>query len=154
MRNVAILCTLCLVALPALASDPGLQVEFTEDFAEHYAEIVTLPCTLPDGLASFPEERSETRLSRWRAILSRTDPTVVPYDQAVACLAFDGPDGTRRSVRARAFRTIRVQWLNDRLVAIETDLGHAASILQILDLDQGRWVYQLGERYFWPERGP
>jgi len=152
VRNVAIFCTLCLFTLPALASEPALQVEYTDDFADSYAELVTAPCSLPDGVASLPEERTESRLSRWRAILSQTDPTVVPYDQAVACLAFDGPDGARRTVRARVFRTIRVQWLNDRLVAIETDLGHAVSVLQILDLDQGRWVYQLGERYFWPER--
>ena len=90
---------------------------------------------------------SHARLAIWHALLRQTDGTLVPYDRAVACLSFSGPKGAECNVLLRRFRTIQLHWINDRLVVIEVNIGRAASIFQILDLEQKRWIYQLGESY-------
>lgn len=136
------------LCLPAPAATPAeVCVEYTDRLAAAYARLESRPCTLPAGLALAPERPSASRLDVWHAVLRQTDPVAVPYDEARACIAFTGPGGARLDVSLWGFRTVGLEWLNDRLVLITTDIGHAAGVTQVLDLEAKRWIYQLGESY-------
>ena len=57
-------------------------------------------------------------------------------------------DGTARHVFLEDFRCILFYWLTDRLVFLDSDLGHVAGAKQLYDVEADRWLYQMGDSFF------
>jgi hypothetical protein len=84
----------------------------------------------------------------WRAEIVQSDTGVVTYDRTKAKIVIKKYDGKKRYVKCESFRTIKVQWINDRLIYIDCDIGHAAGVGQIFDVETNKWIYQQGETYY------
>ena len=44
-------------------------------------------------------------------------------------------------------RTLRLQWVNERLVYVFTEVGHVAGVGQLLDVEDMKWIYTRTEYY-------
>ena len=75
------------------------------------------------------------------------DVTNVAYDQAVASIEIERFNGDKTYLIMKHFRDIKAYWLNDRLLFIKSDLGHAAGLEQIFDAEARKWIYQQGISY-------
>jgi hypothetical protein len=80
--------------------------------------------------------------------VQESDVLVVPYDQAHACIRLQRRDGVVRYVTLRAFRTLRLDWLDERQLRFVTDVGHAASVTQVLDVETLAWGNARTDYYF------
>jgi hypothetical protein len=87
-------------------------------------------------------------LGSWSAIVYQTNAVAVPYDQAQACIQLRGPANKAHGVSLRDFRTLRVQWVNDRALHIFTDIAHVAGVHQLLDVEELTWIYARAEYYY------
>jgi hypothetical protein len=59
-----------------------------------------------------------------------------------------GPAIKTHGVSLNDFRTLRVQWVNDRILHIFTDVGHVAGVHQLLDVEELAWIYARAEYYY------
>ncbi|MFC1782100.1 hypothetical protein ACFL02_00775 [Planctomycetota bacterium] len=129
-------------------------IDYTDDFESFYGKILASPYQFPPD---FKLQNPQTILSpnkRYSARLQKTDGGVVPYDQAKAALEFTRFDGQKRYLIIEDFRTLKLNWINDRLAHLVSDIGRVAAVHQIFDVDDGKWIYQKGELYMDAEQGP
>lgn len=129
------------------AAGGQIRIRYAEVPPQRRAQVSTQPCRVPSGVRLLPRSTFESPLGNWSAIVYETDPVVVPYDQAQACVQLRGPAGKTYGVSLRDFRTLRVQWVNDRVVTFFTDVGHTAGVYQVLDLESLTWIYAQAEYY-------
>ena len=130
----------------AIAGD-GVDIRYEDVRPEHRARVLAEACSLPASLRSKDQYTSASPLKVWTATVRETDPTVVPYDQARCCIELLRRDGLRRNLELVGFRTIRLEWVNDRLLYVFTDVGHVAGVGQLLDVDEMKWIYARTEYY-------
>jgi hypothetical protein len=109
--------------------------------ASHRALVTNGPCAVASNLKTKDVYRIASEHRSWSATVQETDPVVVPYDQARACIQLQGPNGSARSVSIGDFRTLRVQWVNERLLYVFTDVGRVAGVGQLLDVEDIIWLY-------------
>lgn len=126
----------------------GDDVVCSDSFSDHYGKVLGSPYRIPPGLALAPEEKLPSPGGRWVVQLRTTDASKVPYDREKAALDFLKDDGTTRHLLFEDFRGITVYWLTDRLVFLSSDIGHAAGAMHLFDVEEGRWLYQMGDSYF------
>jgi len=117
---------------------------------EHLAKASAGTCSLPKNLRAKAPSVVSSPHGNWSATVQETDPVAVPYDQARACIQLRGPGGVVRGVTLGDFRTLRLQWVNERMLYIETDVGHVAGVGQLLDVEDLRWLYARTEYYSSP----
>ena len=92
-------------------------------------------------LKTKPELTIASPSHKWSATVLETDGGAVPYSDARACIQLRQDKQTRATVALGAFRTLGVQWINDRLLYVWTDVGHIAIVGQLLDVDEMKWLY-------------
>lgn len=130
-------------------------VRFDTVRPEHLASVSNGTCSLPAELPTEPDYAVTSPSGVWSATVQRTDGARVPYDQAQACVRLRDRSGRLRSVTVgdrttsagTVFRDLRLQWINDRLLYIFVDVGHAAGVGQLLDIEDGKWLYAKTESY-------
>lgn len=135
------------LSLFTVAFAASMEVRYASVRPEHQAHVSKEPCSLPKDLRTKEKYALASAYENWSATVLETDPVVVPYDQARACITLHGRDGATRSVTIGTFRTLRLQWLNERLLYVFTDVGHIAGVGQLLDVDDMKWVYARTEYY-------
>ena len=86
----------------------------------------------------------------WSAFVQETDASREPYDQARACIRLQRRDGPARYLTIGDFRTLRVEWLDDRRLHLATDVGAGARVSQLLDVDTQRWIHARTEYFTEP----
>jgi hypothetical protein len=123
------------------------RVEYAPVAAEHLAHVSAEACSLPKDLRTKDKYALPSAFGNWSATVLETDPVAVPYDKARTCIQLQGPEGVVRSVTIEGFRTLRLQWINERLLYLWTDVGHVASVGQLLDVDDLKWLYARTEYY-------
>lgn len=115
--------------------------------ASFEARISDQPCIVPDNLPTKKPYMVASPLGNWSATVLETDSGVVPYDQARACVSLRGPNGAVRAITVGAFRTLELQWLNERLLYAFTDVGHIAGVGQLFDVVDSTRLYARTEIY-------
>jgi len=135
----------------AAVDEPEFLTRYTDSFKEYYAGILDKEFVLPKDhpVRDLKSVKSPTGI--WRAEIAQSDTGTIPYDKTKATIVIKRYDGEKRYVKCERFRTITVQWINDRLIYILCDLGHVASVGQILDVEKNEWIYQKGETYYYNE---
>jgi hypothetical protein len=114
---------------------------------EHQAKASTASCALSKTLTTLKSYVVASPNGGWSATVEQTDPVVVPYGEAQACVNLRSGAGMTRSVTVRDFRTLEVTWISDRLLYLFTDVGHVAGVGQLLDADALEWLYAKTEYY-------
>ena len=120
---------------------------------EHQARASAEPCAMSAPARVKAPYTSASPQGTWSAHVLETDVLVVPYDQAHACIRLQRRGGAVRYVALRDFRTLRLEWLDERQLRLLTDVGHAATVTQVLDVDALTWIYARTE-YYWDSRPP
>jgi len=133
------------------SAEASLKVKHEPISAAHEARMSDVPCAVPSILRTKEPQVLATPLHTWSSTVVETDPGVVPYDQARACITVRGRD-TVRFITLNGFRTLRLQWLNESVLSVWTDVGHIATVLQLFDLDEGKRLYAQTERYLTTEQ--
>jgi len=135
------------VGAPAM-DEPAFLTGYTDSFREYYAAILDKEFVLPKDhpVRELKSVKSPTGI--WRAEIVQSDTGVIPYDKTQATIVIKKYDGQKRYVKCERFRTIKVQWINDRLVYLLCDIGHVAGVGQIFDVETNKWIYQQGETYY------
>ncbi|UCG49788.1 MAG: hypothetical protein JSU94_08390 [Phycisphaerales bacterium] len=128
-----------------------VRTRYTESFKSHYGRILRDEYVFPDHLKKAEIEEIASPRGLYRARMQTTDASVVPYDKAKAGIVFERYDGRRLYVLVEDFRTIKLRWINDRLVLLSCNIGHIAGVDQVLDVEAGKWIYQQGEQYFFTQ---
>jgi hypothetical protein len=127
----------------------GDGVECTDGFSGYYGRILDAPYRIAPGLAVHPPEEIDSPGGTWRLRFQTTDAAKVPYSDAIGTLDFlRRDDGARRHIVFERFRILHACWLTDRLMFLSTDLGHAAGADHLFDVEEGRWLYQMGDQYY------
>jgi hypothetical protein len=135
----------------ATTDEPQFLTAYTDSFKEYYARILTKEFIFPKDHPVRELKSIKSPTGIWRAEIVQSDTGTVPYDKTKAAIVIKRYDGEKRYVKCERFRTITVQWINDRLIYILCDLGHVASVGQILDVEKNEWIYQKGETYYYNE---
>jgi hypothetical protein len=140
---------ICAIVVASTLAVPFAQTVTRTDVVrpEHQARVSSEPCAIA---AETPVKAPYTAASpggAWSALVQETDPVRVPYDQARACLRLLRRDGRTRYVTVGDFRTLRVEWLDDRRLHLITDVGRIARVSQLLDVDAQVWIHARTE-YF------
>jgi hypothetical protein len=149
MPNVITRAALAVVLTTAGLAVPSAQPQIRYDAVgpSHLAKLSSGYCSLETSLKLLPTKMNTSPTGRWTAMIEQTDPVVVPYDRAQACLKLSNATRVIRGVAISDFRSLRLTWVNDRLLYIFTDVGHAAGVGQLLDVDDGKWIYAKTEYY-------
>ena len=74
--------------------------------------------------------------------LIRTNGTKVPYGESLGNIIINLEDGRVRYVQLKQFRDVQMNWINDRLLYINCNIGHIASVDAILDVEDNKWIYR------------
>jgi hypothetical protein len=135
----------------AVTDEPQFLTDYTDSFKEYYAAILDKEFVLPKDHPVWELKSIKSPTGIWRAEIIQSDTGVVPYDKTKAAIVIKKYDGKKRYVKCERFRTIKVQWINDRLLYILCDIGHAAGAGQIFDVETNKWIYQKGEMYHYNE---
>lgn len=128
-------------AASGAAQTPPPQIRYDEVAPNHLAKLASQPCAIDSTLKKLPPKVYASTTGRWTAVVEQTDPVSVPYDRAQACIRMGNATGVIRNVTIGDFRTLRLAWINDRLLYLFTDVGHVAGVGQLLDADAGTWIY-------------
>ena len=131
----------------ATTDEPPYLTSYTDSFKEYYAAILDREFTLPKDHPVRELKSIKSPTGIWRAEIVQSG-GVVSYDETKATIVVKKYDGQKRYVKCERFRTITVRWINDRLLYLVCDIGHAASVDQILDVETNKWIYQEGEMYY------
>jgi hypothetical protein len=115
--------------------------------ASHEAKISDQPCAVPRALQTQQPYVVLTELRNWSATVVETNSTVVPYDQARACIRLQGPGSVVRHIAIGDFRTLRLHWVSERLLYVFTDVGHIAGVGQLFDVVDATRIYARTEIY-------
>jgi hypothetical protein len=97
---------------------------------------------IPPGI---PLEKDVTVWSEFRnrkATLVRSDATKIPYDKETGSITIESRDRPKQYIWLRGFRWVEIKWINDRLLYIDCDIGHIASVDAIFDAQTGKWIYR------------
>jgi hypothetical protein len=132
---------LCVVVSSSFAAEVPTVI-FSNDFKGYYPEIVDSSL---DAMSGLPLEEPVTVISPnriWTAIVNRTDGVKVPYDQSLGRIQVIGEGQPTTMIAVHGFRTVTVNWINDRLLHINLGLGRIAWTEAIYDLQAHRWIYQ------------
>ena len=97
-------------------------IDFTDDFESHFVKILDSPYKLPQELKLQNPQTFLSPNKRYSARMQKTDGSVVPCDQAKAALEFTRFDGPKRYLLIEDFRTIKLNWINDRLAHLSSSL--------------------------------
>jgi hypothetical protein len=115
---------------------------------EHQARVSRDACAIPAPMRVKPPSTAVSPQGTWSALVRETDPTAVPYDQARACLELRRRDGAAvRYITLGDFRTLRVEWLDERQLRLVTDVGHVAGVSQLFDVEREVWIHARTEYY-------
>ena len=147
-RLIGFAAVLVLGAGAAVTDEPAFLTSYTDSFKEYYGAILDKELVLPKDhpVRELKSVKSPTGI--WRAEIVQSDTGVIPYDKTKAAIVIKKYDGKKRYVKCERFRTIKVQWINDRLVYLLCDIGHVAGVGQIFDVETNKWIYQQGETYY------
>jgi len=140
----------CLAAALVLHAAPltaQSRVTYDSVAIRHRAQVSRDACSIPASLKMKDSYQVASEHGSWSASVQETDPVVVPYDQARACIQLRGRDGLRLGITLGDFRTLRIQWVNERLLYLSTDVGHVAGVGQLLDVEEMKWVYAMTQLY-------
>ena len=130
------------IALLTMIGELGAQgIRYDEVRPEHRARATREPCALPTDLRTKSIYVLRSPRGSWTATVHETDPVVVPYDRARACIQLRHENGNVRGVTVGGFRTLRLEWINDKLLYLSTDVGHIAAVGQLLDVEDVAWIY-------------
>lgn len=116
-------------------------------FKDHWGVVSEKAYSFPEDHATVKPLVLMTPAKRFRAVATMSDVRKVPYDQAMASIEIERFNGTKKFLIMRGFRKTTARWLNDRLLYIDSGLGHAAGLEQIYDAEAGKWIYQQGVSY-------
>lgn len=76
------------------------------------------------------------------AKVTRSDDLKITYDQEEAHVEITGVHVPALYVRIRVFRALEVRWVTDRILYIWRDLGPTASVEELIDVIDGKWLSQ------------
>ena len=148
MGKLTCLVAAIVIVAGAAMDEPQFLTSYTDSFREYYATTLEREFVLPEGHPVRELKSVKSPAGIWRAEIVQSDTGVVPYDKTKATIVIKKYDGKKRYVKCERFRTIKVQWINDRLLYIQCDIGHAAGVGQIFDVETNKWIYQQGETYY------
>jgi len=143
MKTVVLAVFVCCTAVGAHATS----VHYGNQLSDFYPEISPAAVAIPPGI---PLEDDVTVLSEFqnrKATLVRSDGTKIPYDKAIGSITIESRNRPTQYIRLRRFRSIEVKWINDRLLYINCDVGHTASVDAIFDAQTGKWIYRQSMSY-------
>ena len=146
MRRALFVMGVAAILAGGAAAEP-IEVQYGSVLPEHQATLSKEPCALAATLKTKEKQVVVSTLGNWSATVLETDAVAVPYNQARACILLSGPDGAVRSITLGGFRTLRLTWVNDRLLYLFTGVGHIACVGQLLDVDDMKWLYARTEYY-------
>lgn len=132
--------------LAVCAAAPSAQIRYDIVAPTHQARL-TPQCAIDASLKQLPAKMNTSPTGRWTVVVEQTDPVTVPYDRARACIRMSTATRDFRNVAIGDFRTLRLVWVNERLLYVFTDVGHAAGVGQLLDVEDARWIYAKTEYY-------
>ena len=122
-------------------------VHYGNELSDFYPEISPAAVAIPPGI---PLEKDVTLWSEFRnrkATLVLSDATKIPYDRAIGSITIESRDRPKQYIRLSGFRTVEIKWINDRLLYIDCDIGHIASVDAIFDAQTGKWIYRQSMSY-------
>ena len=138
---------LAVFVLSAAVSVYAASVDYGNQFSDFYPEISTAAVAIPPEI---PVEKDVTVWSEFRnrrATLVLSDATKIPYDKAIGSITIESRNKPNQYIRLRGFRTVKIKWINDRLLYIDCDIGHIASVDAIFDAQTGKWIYRQSMSY-------
>jgi len=138
---------LAVFVLSAAVSVYAASVDYGNQFSDFYPEISTAAVAIPPEI---PVEKDVTVWSEFRnrrATLVLSDATKIPYDKAIGSITIESRNKPNQYIRLRGFRTVEIKWINDRLLYIDCDIGHIASVDAIFDAQTGKWIYRQSMSY-------
>ncbi len=135
------------LAVHAAPLTAQVRVRYDSVLVQHRAQMSRDSCSIAASLKTKDRYQVASQHGNWSASVQETDPVVVPYDQARACIQLQGRDGSQLGITIGDFRTLRVQWVNERLLYLFTDIGHVAGVGHLLDVEEMKWVYARTEYY-------
>lgn len=149
MNRVMCFVAVVVVGAGAAATDePGFLTSYTDSLKEYYGAILEREFVLPKDHPVHELKSVKSPTGIWRAQIVQSNTGVVPYDKTKAAIVIKKYDGKKRYVKFEKLRTIKLQWINDRLLYIQCDIGHVAGVGQIIDVETNKWIYQQGETYY------
>lgn len=74
------------------------------------------------------------------AVLEKSDLTQIPYDSSKANIYITSKTGDSFCITISAFKSCHIKWINDNLLYIDNQLGHAASLYSIYDCKNKKWL--------------
>ena len=138
---------LAVFVLSAAVSVYAASVDYGNQFSDFYPEISTAAVAIPPEI---PVEKDVTVWSEFRnrrATLVLSDATKIPYDKAIGSITIESRNKPNQYIRLRGYRTVEIKWINDRLLYIDCDIGHIASVDAIFDAQTGKWIYRQSMSY-------
>jgi hypothetical protein len=145
--GIAVVLYLILPATGATQGDaPPLRYEALEPSFQ--TTVATRDCAFPAGVPIVGPETVDSPHGTGRACVTKTDGSVVPYEQAEAHISVTTELGQPVFLLVRDFRLLRVQWINERLLYLDRNMGRVAGIDEIFDVLERRWLFQAWVQYF------
>jgi hypothetical protein len=122
-------------------------LEYGSQFSDFYPEISAAAVANPPEIPLEKEVIMWSEFRNRKATLVLSDSTKVPYDKAMGSITIESRDRPNQYIRLRGFRTVEIKWINDRLLYIDCDIGHIASVDAIFDAQTGKWIYRQSISY-------
>jgi hypothetical protein len=122
-------------------------VDYGNQFSGFYPEISTAAVSIPPEIPLEKDVTVWSELRSRKATLLLSDVTKIPYHKAIGSITIETRDRPNQYIQLRGFRTVEIKWINDRLLYIDCDIGHIASVDAIFDAQTGRWIYRQSMSY-------
>lgn len=110
--------------------------------------IATTEARFPAGIPVVGPETVDSPERTGRACVTQTDGTLVPYEQAEAHISITTALGPPVFLVVRDFRLLHVQWINERLLYLDRNMGRVAGIDEIFDVIERKWLFQKWVQYY------
>lgn len=122
-------------------------VHYGNQLSDFYPEISTAAVAIPPEIALEKDVTVWSEFRNRKATLVRSDATKIPYDKEIGSITIESRNRPKQYIRLRRFRTVEIKWINDRLLYINCDIGHTASVDAIFDAQTGKWIYRQSMSY-------
>lgn len=142
VMRISMINVLLVAALSATAAQAETAVIYSDEFSDYYPEIVS---SHPGMSAQFKWENLvvvDSPLKTHRASFMRTDGASVPQEKSVGTIVIRPPTGKMQFLFFKRFRSVSFSWINERLLHIESNIGHAGSVDAIYDALDEKWIFR------------
>src|SRR5581483_462185 len=138
---------LSVFVLSAAVGAYATSVHYGNQLSDFYREIAAAAVAIAPEIPLEKEIAVWSELHNRKATLVRSDATKIPYDKEIGSITIESRNRPKRYIRLRRFRAVEIKWINDRLLYINCDVGHTASVDAIFDAQTGKWIYRQSMSY-------